>query len=309
MRLARTVRALLAPTLVAVTAGGVVAAVATAAPAVAAPAAASAPAAAAAVAPGKSNTGPKPGVALKRVDGLLVLNRAGATYSGLDIHGRVRVAAPNITLANSIVRGDASKTYAGIIDCNHAGYDHRGFTVRDSLVYAQYPSVYQVGIMGHDFTVLRTEITNTVDAVHVVGGNVTVTRSWLHDTHFIPASQSPKGHYTHNDGVQVVSGGNVTISQNTIERNHNAALQVTQDEGATWGVKFTDNWSSGGGCTVNITPQPRPSIGGMTITSNRFKHDTRVPNCAIVLNHGVSMAQSGNVWSDTGKAVTLSRGA
>src|SRR5205823_3895090 len=69
-----------------------------------------APAAAAAVVPpSAANTGVPTGATLRRVDGTLVLDRAGATYSNLDVHGRVRVTARGITLANSIVRGDASR--------------------------------------------------------------------------------------------------------------------------------------------------------------------------------------------------------
>jgi hypothetical protein len=109
--------------------------------------------------------------------------------------------------------------------------------------------------------------------------------------------------------VQVVSGSNVLITHNAIAGNSNSAIQVTQDVGVVSNVRFVANWASGGGCTVNITPAPRTSIGGMTISSNRFLHNTSVRNCAIVLNNGVSMSHPSNVWRDTDTAVVLTRGA
>lgn len=304
MRLAFFPRALVAPLLV-------LASVSTALVAglVAAPVVGAAPAVTAA-APGASNTGVPDGASLRRVDGTLVLDRAGATYSNLDIHGRVRVDAPNITLANSIVRGDNAKALGALIDCNHSTTNHSGFVVRDSTLVPQYPSAYyQAGILGHDFTVLRTEITKTVDAVHVVGNNVTVTRSWLHDTLYVSAAASPLHRDTHNDGVQVLGGANIRVAGNTISGNSNAAMQVTQDDGAVSGLRFTGNWSSGGGCTVNMVATPRTSIvGTVTVARNRFLHNTRVANCAIISGRGVTVSHPGNVWADTGKEVALSRG-
>ncbi|MHA3704911.1 right-handed parallel beta-helix repeat-containing protein [Jatrophihabitans sp. YIM 134969] len=296
--------ALIAPALGLALLAGTATALVAVVPAVSTPAVA----AAATVQPTAANTGVPSGATLKPVYGTLVLNKAGTTYSNLDIHGRVKVTAPNITLANSIVRGDATTKLGSLVDCNDPSSNHAGFTLRDSTLTAQYPSIYQVGIVGHDFTVLRAEITRTLDGVHVVGGRVTVTGSWIHDTYYIPASQSPDHQYTHNDGVQVIGGSSITVTGNTISGNSNAALMVGQSSGVVTGVRFSDNWSSGGACTVNIVAVPRATISGLTITSNRFLHNTRVANCAILQNSGVTMTTSGNMWSDTNKAVTLTRG-
>lgn len=267
------------------------------------------PAAAATVAPGPSNTGVPAGTTLRRIDGDVSLDRAGATYSNLDIHGRVRVNAPNITLANSIVRGSAVKIRGSLVDCTYTKTDHHNFTLRDSTLVPTYKSAYnQAGIQGYGFTVIRANISGTTDAVAVVGGNVTVQSSWLHDTTFVPAAQNPFHRDTHNDGVQISSGSSITITGNSISGNRNSGMMVAQDQGAVSGVRFTNNWSNGGGCNVNITPTPRTSMSTVTVTGNRFGRSMSVPNCAILQNRGVPLVTTGNVWADTGRAVALTRG-
>ena len=268
-----------------------------------------APAAAATAAPGPSNTGVPAGITLRRIDGDVSLDRAGATYTNLDIHGRVRVNAPNITLANSIVRGSAVKIRGSLVDCTYIKTDHHNFTLRDSTLAPTYKSAYnQAGIQGYGFTVIRADISGTTDAVAVIGGNVTVQSSWLHDTNFVRAAQNPFHKDTHNDGVQISSGSNITITGNTISGNRNSGMMVAQDQGAVSGVRFTGNWSNGGGCNVNVTPTPRTSMSTITVSGNRFGRAMSVPNCAILQNTGVPISHTGNVWADNGKAVSLTRG-
>src|SRR5471032_2131868 len=55
--------------------------------------------------PGPGNTGVPAGTALKVMDGNLTITTAGATYSGLDIHGFVSVQAPDVTIKDSVIRG------------------------------------------------------------------------------------------------------------------------------------------------------------------------------------------------------------
>ena len=42
-------------------------------------------------------------------------NIAGATYSGLDIHGFVNIEAPNVTIKDSIIRGGVSHGDIGLV--------------------------------------------------------------------------------------------------------------------------------------------------------------------------------------------------
>ena len=254
--------------------------------------------------PNASNTGVPAGTTLSRRDGMVLLTTPGGVYSNLDIHGRVRVMAPNITLKNSIVRGDASSTFGSLVDANYPGANHTNFTLMDSELVPEYPSYFQDGILGHDYTVIRANIHGSVDAVKIVGNNVKVQNSWLHDTTFVNAPTGP----THNDGVQVLVGSNILIQGNRIERNDNSGMQVTQDRGAVTGLQFLNNWGDGGGCTVNLAHKPLPTMSGITVSGNRFERHTRVANCAIVSGPSTALTASGNTWVDNGQPVAITRG-
>ena len=254
--------------------------------------------------PNASNTGVPAGTALTRRDGMVLLTTPGGVYSNLDIHGRVRVMAPNVTLKNSIVRGDSSSTFGSLVDANYPGADHTNFTLMDSELVPEYPSYFQDGILGHDYTVIRADIHGSVDAVKVVGNNVKVQDSWLHDTTYLNTPTGP----THNDGVQVLIGNNIVIQGNRIEGNDNSGMQVTQDRGTVTGLTFVNNWADGGGCTVNLAHKPLPTMGGITVSGNHFYRHTRVANCAIVSGPATSLAATGNTWVDNGQPVAITRG-
>src|SRR5207237_8813035 len=66
--------------------------------------------------PGPNNTGVPAGTTLTVFNGDLTIDTAGATYSNLDIHGYVKVNAPNVTIKNSIIRGGAGAPGNGIVN-------------------------------------------------------------------------------------------------------------------------------------------------------------------------------------------------
>ena len=67
------------------------------------------------VQPNADNTGVPAGTVLTVYNGDLTITTAGATYSGLDIHGYLRIQAPNVTVKNSIIRGGTGTTVCGIV--------------------------------------------------------------------------------------------------------------------------------------------------------------------------------------------------
>ncbi|MCU1657137.1 MAG: hypothetical protein JWO57_1793, partial [Pseudonocardiales bacterium] len=91
------------------------------------------------------------------------------------------------------------------------------------------------------------------------------------------------------------------IEHNTITNSYNAALQVTQDHGAVSGLFFQDNWADGGGCTVNINSKPMGSMGTVTVTDNKFGHDTRVANCPIIATIDIPLITAHNVFVNSTK--------
>jgi hypothetical protein len=257
--------------------------------------------------PGPTNTGVTPGTHLTRRDGNLIITTAGATYNGLDIHGFVTVRAPNVTITNSIIRGGVeSATNVGIV--TNVSTNGTNFVLTDSELVPEFPSVYIDGIKGWNYTLNRVNIHGTVDTAKVFGDNATIENSWLHDTVYYDHDPYQGGGHTHNDGVQVLSGTNIHIQHNTITGAYNAAMQVTQGHGAVNGLWFTGNWADGGGCTVNLNNSPMPTMGPVTVSDNRFGHDTRNANCPIIATQATQLTATGNVWDDTGAPVAVRNG-
>jgi hypothetical protein len=252
--------------------------------------------------PGPGNTGVPAGTVLTRHDGDLVITQAGAHYDALDIHGFVTVKAPNVTITRSIIRGGRATGNLGLITNTSASATN--FTLSDSELVPEFPSVWLDGLKGFNFTAIRVNAHGTVDAVKIYGPNVRIEGSWLHDTVDYASDPNQGGSYTHNDGVQILSGSNIHISGNSIHGASNAALQVTQDHG-TVDADFTANWVDGGNCTINVNNKPLPTLTGMTIRDNRFGHDTRYTDCALISQPGVTLQVSGNVWDDTGLPARL----
>ena len=262
------------------------------------------------VRPDASNTGVPAGTTLTRVDGnnsVIRLTTAGATYQNLDIHGRVRIMAPNITIKNSIIRGDASYTLGSIVDVNYPGVDHSNFTLLNSEIVPEFPQWQQDGILGFGYSVIGSNIHGTTDAVKIVGDNVTVRDSYLHDTTYFVIPGVGYGD-THNDGIQAVKGNHVTITNNTITGNRNSAVMLGQDQGLITDWSFTGNYMDDGGCSVNTASKAYSSMGRLTFTDNDFGTHQANRGCAIVVNLAKTMVTaSGNTW-DSGAPFNLSRG-
>ena len=56
-----------------------------------------------------------------------------------------------------------------------------------SEIDAAVKSPYLNGIFGSAFTALRVDISNVIDPIHVIGGDVEIRDSWLHDNDFLLA--------------------------------------------------------------------------------------------------------------------------
>jgi hypothetical protein len=255
--------------------------------------------------PGPGNTGVPAGTPLRRYDGNLVITRPGATYDALDIHGFVVVMAPNVTIRRSIIRGGHSehgRSMGLVTDIGNAGTN---FVLADSELVPEHPSVALDGIQGGNYTLLRVNLHGTVDGAKIFGNNVVIQRSWLHGTVSYAHDPYQRGGPTHNDAIQVLGGHNILITGNTVDGGTNSALQITQDYGPVSNLTFTDNWVDGGGCSANIADKPRSSMRGINISNNRFGHNTRYWNCAVIVSYGVSMRYSGNTWANTRQPVAV----
>jgi hypothetical protein len=251
------------------------------------------------VQPNADNTGVPAGTVLTVYNGDLTITTAGATYSGLDIHGYLRVEAPNVTVKNSIVRGGAGPNGNGIV--NDTTPSATNFLFEDSEVSPSYPALGLDDIKGFNYTALRDNIHGSIDGLKMYGDNATVQDSWIHD--LVTYAHDP-GHGngpSHSDGVQILSGTNLKIIGNSIEGQPNSTVIITQDNGPVSNVLIDNNWMSGVGqdATIKLLNKPLPSMQGITVTNNRFL-GTLATACQILDSKTVSLVQSGNVIMATG---------
>jgi Right handed beta helix region len=252
--------------------------------------------------PGPGNTGVPSGTALTVHDGDLTITTAGATYSGLDIHGFVKVEAPNVTIKDSIIRGGVAPSDIGLV--NDTDDSATNFLIEDSELVPMDPSVQIDGIKGWNYTALRVDIHGTTDGAKMYGPNATIEDSYIHGLVTYAHDPDHGGGESHNDGVQILSGSNLKIIGNTIEGGSNTALMITQDHGTTSNVVFDNNWVSGGACSINMTPEPLGSLSGITLDNNIFT-DNSTKHCPILDTTHTDLNVSGNVFAGTGLPVPV----
>jgi hypothetical protein len=252
--------------------------------------------------PGPGNTGVPAGTALTVYNGDLTITTAGATYSGLDIHGYVVVKAPNVTIKNSIIRGGTGSIGNGIVNDGAAGTN---FLLEDSEVVPQYPVVGLDDIKGWNYTALRDNIHGSVDGLKMYGDNATVEDSWIHDLVTYAHDPAQNNGPSHSDGVQILSGNNLKVIGNTIVGQTNSTIMVTQDHGAVNNILIDGNWFTSQGTTqvasVKVLAHPMASLSGITITNNVF-YGQLASACQILDSTDVTMVQSGNTIQATGNA-------
>ena len=252
--------------------------------------------------PGPSNTGVPAGTALTVMNGDLTITTAGATYSGLDIHGFVSVQAPNVTIKNSIIRGGVAQSDIGLVNDTDASATN--FLIEDSELVPMDPSVQIDGVKGWNYTALRLDIHGTTDGAKMYGPNATLENSYIHGLVTYAHDPDQGGKQSHNDGVQILSGSNLKIIGNTIGGASNTAVMITQDHGTTNNVLIDNNWLSGGNCTINMTPKPLGSLNAITVTNNSFT-DNSAKNCPILDTTQTNLTVAGNVLAGSGGPVPV----
>jgi len=252
--------------------------------------------------PGPSNTGVPAGTVLTVFNGDLTLDTAGATYSNLDVHGYVRVNAPNVTIKNSIIRGGSNAPGNGIV--NDTSLTATNFLIEDSELVPEFPTVGLDCIKGFNYTALRVNMHGTVDGAKFYGPNATVKDSWIHGLVTYAVDPAQNGGQSHNDGVQVLSGSNMWIIGNTIEGGSNTGIQVTQDHGIVTSLTINGNWMSGGACTINLANKPLPTLVGITMIGNIFNNNSTL-NCPVLDTIVTTLTASGNVYAITGLPIKI----
>lgn len=247
------------------------------------------------------------GTKLTVTNGDIRVKTAGTVIDGLDLHGRIFVDAPNVTIKNSIIRGsDSGWTGSSALIMATGGYAN--LQVSDVELVPTVKSGWVNGIMGSNFTATRLNIHHVIDSVHITGDNTIVQRSWLHENLHFKNDPGQRGTPSHDDSIQIVGGKNISIRDNHISGAFNSGVQITQDRSTVANVQFTGNVADGGGCTVNIAEKGGGAIHGLVITDNEFGRTTKVSNCAIIAPISSMPEIARNFYAPDGAAVTVHKG-
>ena len=225
----------------------------------------------------------------------------GAVIDGVEVHGLLIVKAPDVVIKNSRILGRAVNNHVGLVSNVDSGLP---FTIMDSEITAAVPSPYNNGIFASAFTAIRVDISNVVDPIRVIGGDVEIRDSWLHDNDHYEQDPLWNGTPSHSDSIQIEAGNDISITGNRMSGAHNAAIQITQNtsKAQLGNIRIADNYFNDGGCTVNIARTPAP-IGTFAVTDNEFGPDRKFDGCGILAPDMNAPQQSGNTWESTGQPV------
>jgi len=254
--------------------------------------------------PAVGTTGVPEGTRLTVHDGDLTVTQAGTVVDSLDIRGYLRIKAANVTVKNSIVRGRAGlgNTSMALIQNSSPGV-----VIEDSELVAQYPTYYIDGFVGSNTTFSRVNIHGVVDSVKIIGDNVVVKDSWLHDNLYY--AQVPSGGDTHNDNIQIGVGKDITIHNNVMTGTRNAVLMITQDRGPVGNVTFSNNRVDNGACSINLAEKTYGPLQGLSFIDNVFGTAQLHSRCAIIAPSSTTrlLTLTNNLFLD-GQPVPVSRG-
>ncbi|WP_029290020.1 hypothetical protein [Cellulomonas sp. HZM] len=257
--------------------------------------------------PGPSNTGVPAGTKLTVHDGDLTITKDGTVVDGLDVRGFVQVNATGVVIKNSIIRGrDTAYDKALVMMSTTVPASAK---IQDTTLAASTPSPHIRGVIGARFSLTRVDAYDVVDQVLIIGDDVTVQDSWLHDNAYFEQDPNYNNTPSHDDNVQISIGKNLRFVNNTMTGTHNSVMMVTQDRGKVSDLVFSGNHVDGGACSVNLAEKAYGPLSGLTFTDNVFGRNTTVSNCAIIAPSTTTplLTLAANFYTD-GVPVTVHRG-
>lgn len=200
--------------------------------------------------PDASSTGVPPGTSLTS-SGSMTVSRDGAVIDALDVSGRIRVSADNVTIRRTRV------TTNGALYAIRVDPDTRGTVVEDVELIGTDNNA-SVGIVYGNYTIRRAEIRGFEDGPRL-GSNTVVEDCWVHSTR--------KFEGTHNDAAQSLGGSNIKLLGNRLEgpwRASTSAALLSANWSPLRNVVVRGNLLSGGGYTLYVerkdgAGQPAPS--------------------------------------------------
>jgi hypothetical protein len=233
--------------------------------------------------PSEANTGPTTAEgSLRRISGTTI-TQDGTVLEGVYIEGGVTVNADNVTIRNFKI--ETSGSY---------GVQANGSNLL--LEDGEITGMNSAAVYGGNFTARRLFVHNSGNDAFKAQSNVVIEDSYIRELGYAPES--------HADGVQMVSGSNVTIRGNNFVMHDqpgysNSQVVIVQtNNGPVNNVTVENNWINGGGYSVQFrdknTGYGAPT--NITIRNNRFGDDYQFGPWSLDGNPMVC----GNVWDDTG---------
>lgn len=245
--------------------------------------------------PSALNTGPSgtlrsvPGGTINQT--WLDTNNSGSKLiEDVEFSGAITVVIDGVTIRNFSL--DSGATY-GIRCSDSAAFD---LLLEDGEI----TGTQSAAVYGRDFTARRLQIHGVGTDAFKPMSDALIESCWMYQIGSISGS--------HADGVQMVSGDNVTIRANFFDMLYNEpgyqnsqCIIVQTNNDTVDNILIEDNWIDGGGYSVQIRDKGN-GFGDPTnvrIINNKFGRDYQF---GLWLTDG-DVVFSGNIWEDTEELV------
>lgn len=238
--------------------------------------------------PNHSTTGPQTPSSQLTPSGSITVTVPGTVIEGLYVTGSISVQADNVTIRDSIIKSDS---YFGIrADFGATNLLVENVEITDALA---------AGITGSNYTLRRSRIHEMgADAIKVYS-NVLIEHNYIRHLGTDPGS--------HADGIQMTTGSNVVIQNNTIDMPYdlpgyeNSQCMIIQtDQGPIDDVLINGNWLNGGGFCVQINDKNFGPPSNVRLIRNKFGRDHQYGPMTFFNTVPVRFS---NEWEDTGEPV------
>lgn len=197
---------------------------------------------------------------------------------------RVSVTGPNVTFRNCLFTGDNSAS--ALVTCTNVNVSNAQFI--DCTWLPKFPRYETNGISGHDFTLLRCDLSHCTDQVSpslptgwAVGDpiGVKIRQSYLHDAAWWTAATGgivhPSDTETHNDLLQIQGGSGLEITGSTLDARFAKQYGHWRVTNPNVEPYVTDLGSQPDGGPFQHIPDRiiTTGTGGTTYASGRYNYD------------------------------------
>jgi len=219
----------------------------------------------------------------------------------MDLRGNIWISAPNVTIKNSVIRGRADSTRQMGLITNDGGFP--GLLIEDTTIAESAANPNNMaGILGSHFVARRVTIIGQVDSIYINGSDVTVEDSELRDTVYYAHHFTQNDGPTHNDGIQIRKGDNITIRGNSIHGSPNFEILAAAETGTIDNLLVENNYLNDGWCTSKFASLGHSTSG--TIRNNSYGPSSH-EGCPIQVTKSFTGTFSNNVWKADGTPVPI----